>query len=286
MQNPNKEIRNPIARFMNLDHFETTDNSELLTSPLSEIYKNSNKFCSTKWEHYFEIYERYLNSFVKENKAVNLLEIGVLNGGSLEMFKTYLPKNSFVVGLDINPKCQDIQFSPGIKFFHGSASDQKFMQKYFSKAKFDVIIDDGSHVAKDVISSFDFLFSKLNLGGVYLIEDCHTAYWKEFGGGYKNPNNHIEYFKKIIDALHFKYFNELETISTQEKNILNKLNQEIACISFYDSMIAIEKYRKVRVNKFRHYSNNGQDVVLPKEFCLNFSIPCDENTKFEKIYKD
>lgn len=37
---------------------------------------------------------------------------------------------------------------------------------------FDIIIDDGSHKLKDMLSSFKFFFDNLKSGGFYIIEDC------------------------------------------------------------------------------------------------------------------
>ena len=48
----------------------------------------------------------------------------------------------------------------------------------------DIVLDDGSHNMKDIIVSLESLFPMLNDGGVYMIEDLHTAYWRKFGGGY------------------------------------------------------------------------------------------------------
>jgi hypothetical protein len=47
----------------------------------------------------------------------------------------------------------------------------------------DVVIDDGSHVAEHQKISFDVLFPLVSDDGLYLCEDLHTSYWKEFQGG-------------------------------------------------------------------------------------------------------
>lgn len=40
-----------------------------------------------KWMHYFEIYDRYFKQY--RNKEVTILEIGIYQGGSLQMWKDY-----------------------------------------------------------------------------------------------------------------------------------------------------------------------------------------------------
>ena len=47
---------------------------------------------------------------------------------------------------------------------------------------FDIIIDDGSHQSKHIISSFKFLFSYLNNNGIYVVEDLQTSYQPRNGG--------------------------------------------------------------------------------------------------------
>ncbi len=41
----------------------------------------------------------------------------------------------------------------------------------------DVVLDDGSHIATLQRISFEALFPMLPDGGLYIIEDTHTAYW-------------------------------------------------------------------------------------------------------------
>ena len=55
----------------------------------------------TRWTHYFPIYEKHFERF--RNKPVKILEIGVLNGGSLPMWQKYfgpLSKINHVLGND------------------------------------------------------------------------------------------------------------------------------------------------------------------------------------------
>jgi hypothetical protein len=51
------------------------------------------------------------------------------------------------------------------------------------------------------ILTFEYLFLKLKEGGIYLVEDTHTSYWYNYGGGLKKKSSFIEYSKKIIDSL-------------------------------------------------------------------------------------
>ena len=115
-------------------------------SSLAKFYKTD------KFEHgYTEIYEKYFEN-IKDQK-LNILEIGVADGGSLLMWSDYF-KNSTIIGLDIhkiNLKEKKLD-RENIKVHQGSQSDIKFINDIVKKYEnFDIIIDDGSHLKKDVI---------------------------------------------------------------------------------------------------------------------------------------
>jgi hypothetical protein len=140
-----------------------------------------------KWGHHFYT-EHYKTHFEKlRNKPIKLLEIGVggydhpqQGAGSLRMWKRYFNKGQ-IYALDIYDKSQ-LEESR-IKIFKGSQNDLDFLQEVVDQTgKFDLIIDDGSHMNQDVLTSFDFLFSQLKEGGIYVVEDTQTSYWPEYGG--------------------------------------------------------------------------------------------------------
>jgi hypothetical protein len=49
-----------------------------------------------KWEQYLGTYQSELAPFVERGTPVRLLEIGVQNGGSLELWANYLPTGSVI----------------------------------------------------------------------------------------------------------------------------------------------------------------------------------------------
>ena len=64
----------------------------------------------------------------------------------------------------------------------------------------DIVLDDGSHHMHDVKSSFDYLYPILNVGGIYIIEDLHTSYWRRYGGGYGVKNNFFNFVICFIQS--------------------------------------------------------------------------------------
>jgi cephalosporin hydroxylase len=127
-----------------------------------------------KWSHYFPIYEHHFAKFV--GRPINLLEIGVSHGGSLQLWKAYFGSKAKIWGIDIDPRCEEYG-EEQIYVLTGDQSDSKFLEHFNSMGNtWDIIIDDGSHIPEDQSTSFRALWPKVKPGGIYLIEDCHNIY--------------------------------------------------------------------------------------------------------------
>src|ERR1700730_10944805 len=84
---------------------------------------------SDKWEQYLSIYETELKRFVEQGKPVRLLEIGVQNGGSLEIWAKYLPPDSTVIGVDIDPAVQNLRFEGNVRAFVADVNDSAKVER-------------------------------------------------------------------------------------------------------------------------------------------------------------
>lgn len=199
---------------------------------LEKYFLNNNKRLLHKWFHYFEIYDRYFSKF--RNKEISILEIGVDNGGSLQMWKEYFGLKAKIYGVDIVKECKQFE-EDQIKILIGSQEDENFWDTVKTLLpKFDIIIDDGGHTMNQQITTYECMFPHLNEGGIYLCEDNHTSYMDPnlWGGGYKNPNSFIEYSKNFIDYIHAWYNTDMPN-HNDIKNIFG--------IHYYDSILVIEK---------------------------------------------
>jgi len=175
-------------------------------------------------------------------KRISLLEIGVggyenphSGGNSLRMWKKFFPFGR-IFGIDIHDKSA-LQ-ERRIKIFQGSQVDLNFLSNVTEETgELDIIIDDGSHINDHVIKTFKALFPKLKNGGVYVIEDTQTSYWKDFGGDSKdlrNPNTIMNYFKGLTDCLNHQEF----LIPDYEQSYYDK---KIISMHFYHNLIFICK---------------------------------------------
>jgi len=209
---------------------------------LDELAIKYNTDKSSKNHNYTKTYDKYLSP-IREQK-LNILEIGVLNGASLKMWGEYFP-NSQIYGLDISPDCKKHE-KDNIKVIIGSQDDEEFLIQNIKSIKFDLIIDDGSHISRHQIKSFNVLFDSLNSGCYYIIEDVCCSYWNSHEGGYKKQGSVIEYFKDKIDDVNFYgfkgdlYDRKREYITSIKKD-LTFFEKTINSIHFYNSIIIIEK---------------------------------------------
>jgi hypothetical protein len=199
---------------------------------LKEYFDSEDHRIIDKWIHYFDIYERHLSPF--KGKDVTMLEIGVSHGGSLQMWKDYFGSASEIYGVDINPECKKFE-EPGIRIFIGSQSDRSFLKELVRELpRPDIIIDDGGHMMKQQIISFQELYDHLKEGGVYICEDLHTSYWLSHGGAYRRKSSFIEYSKGLIDRINAWH-------SRQKNLIPDKYTKTIYGLHFYDSVLVIDK---------------------------------------------
>lgn len=153
-----------------------------------------------KLENYYEEYD-LMFSYLR-NRPVKILEIGVQKGGSIATWLEYF-NNAHVVGIDIDPECKQYE-QGGAKIYIGSQEDADFLKKInLLEGPFDIVIDDGGHTMKQNLTTFNTLFPLLNDNGMYVVEDIHTSYWKEFGGGLYKRRTMINRIKNLIDDIHY-----------------------------------------------------------------------------------
>jgi hypothetical protein len=148
---------------------------EILANPLRTYFEHHVAGPGIwKWEHYFDIYHRHLQKFV--GREVNLLEIGVYSGGSLEMWRTYFGPKCHVYGVDIEPACKAYE-TEEIGIFIGDQSDRGFWRRFREMVpELDIVIDDGGHLAHQQIVTLEETLPYLNADGVYMCEDiCKTG---------------------------------------------------------------------------------------------------------------
>lgn len=203
---------------------------------LAKIYNTD------KWGGHFYTphYQRHLRKF--KYKKIKLLEIGIggyddprKGGESLRMWKRYFPFGT-IYGVDIYDK--SFHKESRLEIYQGSQVDLNFLENLINDTgQLDIIIDDGSHVNDHVITTFEYLFPMLKGGGIYVIEDTQTSYWKDFGGSSSDlqmEGTIMNFFKGLTDGLNHKEF----SIPNYESSYYDN---NIVEIHFYHNLIFITK---------------------------------------------
>lgn len=188
-----------------------------------------------KWLHYLPVYDSLFAPYIGTNVA--MLEIGVWNGGSLDMWRRFFGPDAILFGVDINP--QSARFdgkSAAVRI--GSQDDPKFLLGVVKEmGRLDIVLDDGSHVASHQRASFEALFPLLSDGGLYIIEDLHTAYYPHMEGGWRRAGSGIEFLKDKIDDMHRHY---IEPGRNNSESL-----PPIESIQFFDSIAVVRKRRQL-----------------------------------------
>lgn len=134
------------------------------------VLENTDK--SSSGHGYLQYYEEILRPLRQER--FTLLEIGVAGGGSLRTWKTYFP-HAQIIGLDINPDCKAYE-EERIRIEIGSQDDPALLDRIVANDPPLIVVDDGSHMAHHMITTFERLFPALLPGGYYFFEDAYMHY--------------------------------------------------------------------------------------------------------------
>ena len=164
-----------------------------------------------------EFYDDILKD--KRNEQLNILEIGVWNGSSINMWAEYFP-NSNVYGIDININRSNGKIvNNNAQVFLCDGTNEEQINNFLNKIgnpKFDIIIDDGSHQFNHQMKSLLIFMNHLTDNGIYILEDLHTS---------------ITWGDQMTSPLGFLCFNNKPSCISQDEFTL--LNKKISNIKFY-----------------------------------------------------
>ncbi|RYH66500.1 MAG: hypothetical protein EON54_04835, partial [Alcaligenaceae bacterium] len=230
--------------------FSFDSNTQIMTElSLRDLYLQHQGKVSDKWSLYLDSYNELFSAYRAER--IRLLEIGVQNGGSLEIWAKYFSHAELLVGVDIDEACRALKYDdPRIKLLIGDANTVATQREIIGhSAEFDILLDDGSHTSRDIVVSFARYFPYLKDGGLYVAEDLHCSYWEAFNGGLFHPSSSISFFKRLADVLNFEHWGipgqreaVLRTFAEEYGYSLDGLQLErIYSVEFRNSLCIIRK---------------------------------------------
>jgi len=189
-------------------------------------------YSSSKHSTYFPVYDRLFSRFA--GTEFTFVEIGVLNGGSLFMWRDLFGDKARIIGVELNPEAKRWE-EDGFEIFIGSQSDPAFWEDFFAKVgPVDVLLDDGGHTFEQQIITLESALPHIKDGGLMVVEDTHTSYMPEFGG--PSPVSFVNYAKNIADGINYRFGRLAKTYKSEP---------EIYSVQFFESFVAFEIDRRL-----------------------------------------
>jgi hypothetical protein len=215
---------------------------------LRQLYDTHTGKVSDKWALYLDAYERTFAPW--RDRELTLVEVGVQNGGSLEIWSRYFPRARMLVGCDIDPRCSALRYEdPRVAVVVGSANAPEVQDAILDRVgDIDIFIDDGSHHSADIVASFWNYFPFVRPGGLYVIEDLHCAYFPQWGGGLDRQESAMAFLKRLADAVNFMHWRGQRSLEAVFEPFAPadtapdvRMVEHVLAVTFLDSLCVVEK---------------------------------------------
>jgi len=224
------------------------------------------RYKSFKHSSYFEVYDELFSKY--RNKKITFIEIGVLRGGSLFMWRNFFGSKARIIGIDLNPKAKK-WIKHGFEIFIGDQSDPNFWKKLKNKTgQIDIILDDGGHRYIDQITTIECMLKNIKDTGMIVVEDTHTSYINGYGN---KKYSLINYIKKKIDKVNYR-----------SHRIKKEYEPTIWSLKIYESIVAIEVKNTIKLSKSIPINNKGVDDKS-KDFRIEKNIISNNNNFLSQI---
>ncbi|MEZ5939832.1 MAG: hypothetical protein R3C18_00480 [Planctomycetaceae bacterium] len=104
---------------------------------------------------------------------MNILEVGIYSGGSLDMWLEYFGEGCRVYGVDIEMACKSYE-TDRIRVFIGDQESRGFWAQFKAEAPdIHVLIDDGGHTPEQQMVTLEEMLPEMPVGSIYVCEDIH-----------------------------------------------------------------------------------------------------------------
>lgn len=175
---------------------------------------------------YIPIYERLFQK--RKDKVLNVLEIGIGSGGSLQLWNDYF-QNADIYGIDPDIIHEYLDCFPRIHQIKDDAYTAKCIEDNFTSQniKFDIVVDDGPHNKLSQMMAMQLYFPLLTDDGIIIIEDVQD---------YLEPGTWI---KSIIESLPKYYQNFAQVIDLRH---LNKSPDDLLIVLDKSRIVATEHF--------------------------------------------
>ncbi|MCB2109426.1 MAG: class I SAM-dependent methyltransferase [Defluviimonas sp.] len=201
---------------------------------------------SHKHTTYFPVYDQLFGPY--RDRPITFVEIGVLNGGSLFMWREFFGKRARIIGVELDPGAKRWE-EHGFEIHIGSQSDPEFWRRFCAEVgPIDLLLDDGGHTYEQQIVTFECLLPQIRDGGLAVFEDTHSSYLREFGA--PSRASFVNYARNIVDGINYRY-SELADAPHET---------QVWSIRFLESFVVFEVDRALCAIRSEPIHNHGQTV--------------------------
>lgn len=168
-------------------------------------------------EFYNNIFDTFREKAISENRKLNILEIGIQYGPSLKMFNEFFNHNCEIYGCDIDIR-QNNYNDTNVHIYQLDANSKISINNFLNNIgniKFDIILEDASHIAEHQIHTLLYLYKNVKDDGIYILEDLHVSMDKR--------GNSPLYYLMFNDKLNF--------MSDEEHNELKRSIKDVTIYS-------------------------------------------------------
>ena len=152
---------------------------------------------SIKTTSYFPVYAQLFAHL--RGTACTFVETGILDGGSLFMWRRWLGEKARIVGIDLNPGAKKWE-AHGFEIHIGDQGDPDFWNSVLPAiGNIDAFLDDGGHQSFQQIVTVRSLIRQIQNDCIVAVEDTYTSFMNDFSS--HGRNSFLEYAKDSTDCI-------------------------------------------------------------------------------------
>lgn len=213
---------------------------------------------------YHRFYAWFLAPF--RDKPVRLLEIGLGELGSVQLWKRYFTAGIELHGIDIHAK----SFRSGDVTLHQVDQGDAGQLAAFASGvggAFDIVVDDGSHVPAHQLLTLRTLWPIVAAGGIYILEDIETAYWgRSTIYGYlfdsrRASENVLRQLSAAVDAVNAEFLSPAQQRAI-DRHPLRAVLREVEMISYGHNCIVIVKKDSASFSRFYDRPYRFEEMIM------------------------
>jgi hypothetical protein len=198
---------------------------------------NASPFPSIKTSSYFRPYVKEFSHL--RGQECTFVETGILDGGSLFMWRKWLGDGARIIGIDMNPEARKWE-REGFEIHIGDQGDPAFWRKTLPAiGHIDGFLDDGGHQSFQQIVTVRELIAFLESRCVIVVEDTYTSFMNDFAA--HGNHSFLEFAKDATDCVLGRSFGLYPDRFPKPHNLdAIKSFQKVFAINFYSGIVAFQ----------------------------------------------